>query len=86
MKKIYKDPTKTTNSIIYDFNPWIFVADRLPDKDIKCICFMGHGHDEFGIFRGYYRLATYTNERFYSASENISKDVTHWMPLPEPPQ
>ena len=31
MKKIYKDPTKTTNSIIYDFNPWISVTDRLPD-------------------------------------------------------
>lgn len=58
---------------------WIDVNDRLPDKS------------------GYYLVVTtgfYKSDRAhiekYSINENLHwyglRDVTHWMPLPEPPE
>ncbi len=49
---------------------WISVEDRLPEKPMTCLVYVEH----YGIYVSFY------NEGFYT------KYVTHWMPLPEPPE
>ena len=54
---------------------WVSVEDRLPDKPMKCLVYTKRG-DCCGYDILYY------NQGFYSQYDN----VTHWMPLPEPPE
>ena len=54
---------------------WVSVDDRLPDKPMKCLVYTKRG-DCCGYDILYY------NQGFYSQYDN----VTHWMPLPEPPE
>ena len=54
---------------------WISVDDRLPDKSMRCLVYTKRG----GCC-GY--DITYYNQGFYSEYS----EVTHWMPLPEPPK
>ena len=54
---------------------WVSVDDRLPDKPMKCLVYTKRG-DCCGYDILYY------NQGFYSQYDN----VTHWMPLPEPPK
>ena len=53
---------------------WIPVTERLPDKPMKCLVYTERG--EYGGYE-----ITYYNQGFYLQYSN----VTHWMPLPEPP-
>lgn len=53
---------------------WIPVTERLPEKPTKCLVYTKRG--EYGGYE-----ITYYNEGFYLQYSN----VTHWMPLPEPP-
>ena len=63
---------------------WISVKERLPEYGERVICFTIHG----GIpvcYRGY----SYDSDgRFILAYNGTDKvdNVTHWMPLPEPPK
>lgn len=73
-------------------NGWISVKDRLPDKDGKymvwykgesCICEFDAESQTFGY--------TYDDyDEMYSHlvcwDDDMHKDVTHWRPLPEPPE
>ena len=54
---------------------WISVKDRLPEKPMKCLVYTKRG--EYGGYE-----ITYYNEGFYLHYANI----THWMPLPQPPK
>ncbi len=54
---------------------WIPVKDRLPDKPMKCLVYTKRGEC------GGYEI-TYYNQGFNLQYSN----VTHWMPLPEPPK
>ena len=54
---------------------WIPVTERLPDKPMKCLVYTERG--EYGGYE-----ITYYNQGFYLQYSN----VTHWMPLPEPPK
>ena len=54
---------------------WIPVDDRLPDKPMKCLVYTKRGEC------GGYDISYY-NQGFYLQYAN----VTHWMPLPEPPK
>ena len=54
---------------------WISVKDRLPNKPMKCLVYTKRG-DCCGYDILYY------NQGFYSQYDN----VTHWMPLPQPPE
>ncbi len=54
---------------------WISVKDRLPEKPMKCLVYTKRG--EYGGYE-----ITYYNEGFYLQYAN----VTHWMPLPQPPK
>ena len=54
---------------------WIPVTERLPDKPMKCLVYTKRGeccgYDMACYYQGFY--LQYAN-------------VTHWMPLPEPPK
>jgi hypothetical protein len=53
-------------------NEWIKCSDRMPENDrIQILCYCSDGFME---------IETKTCGKFF-----IDDDVTHWMPLPEPP-
>ena len=54
---------------------WVSVDDMLPDKPMKCLVYTKRGDC------GGYEI-TYYHQGFYLQYSN----VTHWMPLPEPPK
>jgi hypothetical protein len=64
-------------------DPWISVEDRLPEDEAACLVTDGKGcsvsifFEEFGWM---------DFDDYYSASAFGKGDVTHWMPLPEPPE
>ncbi len=53
---------------------WISVEDELPGKGAAAICY------DYEIFIGY----NYGNS-YWDDVEFSRRDVTHWMPLPDPP-
>jgi hypothetical protein len=60
---------------------WISVKDRLPTEGTSCLAFF-----ESGIIDSVYYCQ---NSRFLLGLEGIESlysNVTHWMPLPEPPK
>ena len=62
-------------------NDWISVKDKLPKKHISVLIYRVYGKDDFykGIEIGFY-------EDFWQNDESLSVEkVTHWMPLPAPP-
>jgi hypothetical protein len=63
---------------------WISVRDRLPIEDQKVICigYSGIFIGEYNHRDGYWAADKYIHCEF---TENF-KLVTHWMPLPQPPE
>lgn len=60
---------------------WIPVEERLPEKDKYCFCYsIKYGGYMFIGYRGWY-----SGEWMEGGTMHIG-DVTHWMPLPEPPE
>ena len=60
---------------------WISVKDRLPDHKTQCI----------GYFEVAYSYGFNINEVFYNDGRwfwdlDSIENITHWMPLPEPPK
>lgn len=80
---------------------WISVKDRMPDDRQKVLAFLNHKPykvtttrlcryakrledvDEFDL-GGYLHGGFYDSDSEYGYFEVL--DVTHWMPLPEPPK
>lgn len=59
---------------------WISCAERLPDENQEVLCLTPDG--SFRVF-GW----TYIDWMWFDDNEwRDEKDVTHWMPLPEPPK
>lgn len=70
--------------IILEQPRWISVKDRLPEKEGRYLCWFGKNTVAIGA-----AIATYLEEwkAFGSlASLETYPNVTHWMPLPEPPE
>lgn len=67
---------------------WISVEDRLPERDGKYLCRYGFVHE--GKIRGkkYTSIIGYcaTNPNSHWLTLFTDMRVTHWMPLPEPPE
>lgn len=64
-------------------NGWIPCSERLPDKGMSVLICGGGGHRVTAYYdpvREVFRL-TETDALYYHR-----KNVTHWMPLPEPPE
>ena len=61
---------------------WISVNDRLPEEAVDIIVYTTKKRIAFGyLYDGHFR----DEEHEIMASWNIG-EVTHWMPLPEPPK
>ena len=60
---------------------WISVKDRLPEFHVDILFYAGK---KDGTLKGrFYRKS----HKFISNGNKFHKvDVTHWMPLPEPPE
>lgn len=62
---------------------WIPVAERLPENEQWVLCFMQN--KDFGTFRVF--QWSYIDWQWNDGNEWYDEhDVTHWMPLPEPPK
>lgn len=67
---------------------WISVEERLPE-DGMFVLVIAYGQIENITLKGAYQLATYYASDGFVLSEFPLLDdvvVTHWMPLPEPPE
>lgn len=77
---------------------WISVNDRLPEHDHCYVLFASQGGhvsstfysvDRAGLKRfgnSYSRSTQGKNSGFFEASHQYGYKVTHWMPLPSPPE
>lgn len=58
---------------------WIKCSDRLPEEGISVI-----------IYIGFVTTGFYQEEWFYDSydldDDDLDHEVTHWMPLPKPPE
>ena len=66
---------------------WIPVTERLPERDEKCLCRYTFGEKELMYFYqvlDYY--ATDPQPHFQHTLGDNGMRVTHWMPLPKPPE
>ena len=62
---------------------WISVKSRLPENDQWALCFMKD--KSFGTFRVF--QWNYIDWQWNDGDEWFDeKDVTHWMPTPQPPK
>ena len=75
-------------------NKWISVKDRLPDLELSnvktndmdllpCLCVIPHKAAKNGR---YVTKLWYTGEGFVDGNNVYCDEVTHWMPLPQPPK
>lgn len=60
---------------------WIPVTERLPEHGEIVLAF-GKRHATSGMFRG----TSPTKPNWWHWKGNMYKEVSHWMPLPEPPK
>ena len=66
---------------------WINISDKAPEDGQRVIYYF----KPLGMFMGHYErckgeAALYGTHCFESAHGFLTDDVTHWMPLPEPPK
>ena len=62
---------------------WIDVNERLPDKISN---YLVHYIHSYSTDDGYWALGiVYFNGSYFSWYDNAYR-ITHWMPLPEPPE
>ena len=65
-------------------NEWISVKDRLPPRYKKILVVNGHGYVAISAFvKEFDGKWTWLS---VSGKYNHINDITHWMPLPEPPK
>ena len=73
---------------------WISVKDRLPDLELSnakandmdlfpCLCVIPHKRAKNGR---YVTKLWYTGEGFIDGNNVYCDEVTHWMPIPQPPK
>jgi hypothetical protein len=68
----------------YRKQEWISVEDRVPEETCKCLIVDNHGIVFLSSYSGRYRAFNAIDE---DEGDNWKMDnVTHWMPLPEPPK
>ena len=62
---------------------WISVKDRLPEYGLRVLAAYDDGVVRIGISKGYFPevVTKRQDARAFGFAE-----VTHWMPLPEPPK
>ncbi len=69
------------NDAVNDIEPkWIDVDDRHPD-DYTIVLVYGVYYEGYTL-----TMAHMADENWFSAYGDLINDVTHWMPLPNPPK
>jgi hypothetical protein len=63
-------------------NDWINVKDRLPENLNDVIACDVRGN----VFSAYYFSLTYEWQYAFTTAEPCEYEITHWRPLPEPPE
>ena len=66
----------------YHKQEWISVKDRLPKPNKLVLCWWQSGDGE----KEHYGFATFQSHGVWYVSNEGMPEVTHWMPLPEPPK
>lgn len=67
---------------IDQFNKWIPVTERLPEKSGDYLGYCGDGYIGILPYSTQYKLFN----TFDGCGTKHAMAVTHWMPLPEPPK
>lgn len=67
---------------------WIPVSERLPIENGKYLIYVSEHTTEDSVQREEITSAIWSDKKWYYGHSWIprQKPVTHWMPLPEPPQ
>ena len=79
---VSEDYCKGWNDAVDAMPKWISVEDRLPEDDqdvLVCV-------NKNTIDTGYCSFGYDPSVRNWYAYASVSNNVTHWMPLPEPPK
>lgn len=64
-------------------NKWIRTKNRLPEVFVSVLVYMPMDNILPQVYEGYLR----PDGKWYAASfERESDEITHWMPMPEPPE
>ena len=74
--------------VVADKSRWIPVAERLPDFEGMCLC-MRKSYSKANFRHQEIMYFDYDEQAFCSNVDGIfvaDGNVTHWMPLPEPPK
>ena len=61
---------------------WIPVTERLPEKEQCCLVVLNNRTVDFCFYTKRFGFGMYLAKKWESAND----EVTHWMPLPEPPK
>lgn len=64
---------------------WISVEDRLPE-DMGDVLVRAFWHEKWGVRLGWYSHPHKCWHIFTPSGDHAWIEVTHWMPLPEPPK
>ena len=64
---------------------WISVEEELPELHQRVLTWTTDADDEFFVWMAHWN-GEGKNEGFIATNGYRDKDVTHWMPLPEPPE
>jgi hypothetical protein len=76
------DALKLYNAGYRKQSGWISVDERLPEESGTYITY--HDHGNCGVI--YYNASIHLwNVYYHEDKQNAIRSVTHWMPLPEPP-
>lgn len=82
--RIGEQPTITSQ------NQWISVKDRLPEDEKPVLAYYGFYHDDSNEDLGARYIGTLTYFTYdpepHWQHESTGLFVTHWMPLPKPPE
>ena len=60
---------------------WISVKERMPDDGVRVLVYSKHKWTSIGS-----TIKGHKVKKFYDGDGLSWNSITHWMPLPEPPQ
>ena len=87
-KAVHEDALALIEQLEAQVPKWISVEERLPEGKCLAGCFAhgSYGYGEYII--GYVAPYSESEGSGYCAEDSfvLLDDVTHWMPLPEPPE
>lgn len=73
---------------VFAMNEWINVKEKLPEPDTFVLSWClsrGGKNTTFEYQEGYAAIDSLVNGEFFRTDMFYNARVTHWMPLPEPP-